>query len=65
MTAARPSVAVAAWLVVCVVWGTTYLAIRIALESVPVALLAGFRWTIAGLVLAGGIRLLGRFEVRH
>jgi drug/metabolite transporter (DMT)-like permease len=40
-----------AWLAICVVWGTTYLAIRVALETLPVALLAGLRWTTAGLLL--------------
>ena len=37
------------WLVVCFVWGTTYLGIRVALETVPVALLAGVRWAAAEL----------------
>lgn len=41
----------AAWIIICTVWGTTYLAIRIALETVPVFLLAGLRWLAAGLVL--------------
>lgn len=40
-----------AWITICLVWGTTFLAIRIALESFPVALLAGFRWLAAGLIL--------------
>jgi drug/metabolite transporter (DMT)-like permease len=40
-----------AWITVCFVWGTTYLAIRVALESVPVALLAGLRWAAAGALL--------------
>jgi drug/metabolite transporter (DMT)-like permease len=57
--ATRHPRAVAAWVAVCVVWGTTYLAIRVALESLPVALLAGIRWTIAGLVLAAAARVLG------
>ena len=48
-----------AWLVVCVVWGTTYLGIRVALESVPVALLAGLRWTIAGALLCAIAPLVG------
>jgi len=37
---------------VCVVWGTTYLAIRIALESIPPALVGGLRFSVAGAVLA-------------
>ena len=48
-----------AWLVVCVVWGTTYLAIRVALESVPVALLAGLRWAAAGMILTAMLPLFG------
>jgi drug/metabolite transporter (DMT)-like permease len=41
-----------AWLVVCLVWGTTYLAILIALETIPPALVGGIRYAIAGGVLA-------------
>jgi drug/metabolite transporter (DMT)-like permease len=37
-----------AWLTVCVVWGTTYLAIRIALETIPPLLMAAIRWIAAG-----------------
>ncbi len=49
-----------AWIAVCLLWGTTYLAIRIALESIPVALLAGMRWLIAGAILAAILPLLGQ-----
>ena len=57
-----PRLAWVAWIAVCIIWGTTYLAIRVCLESVPPALMAGFRWTIAGLlvgavVVARGERL--------
>jgi drug/metabolite transporter (DMT)-like permease len=54
-----PRSAYAAWISVCVVWGTTYLAIRIALESIPPALVGGLRFTVAGLVLALVLRLQG------
>ena len=37
---------------VCLVWGTTYLAIRIALESIPPLLMAAMRYTTAGTMLA-------------
>jgi drug/metabolite transporter (DMT)-like permease len=47
----RSSRAWLAWSIVCIVWGTTYLGIRVALESVPPALMAGFRWTVAGTLL--------------
>jgi drug/metabolite transporter (DMT)-like permease len=40
-----------AWIVVCIVWGTTYLAIRVALETMPPMLMAAFRWLTAGCVL--------------
>ena len=37
---------------VCIVWGTTYLAISVALETVPVLLVAGLRWMLAGAVMS-------------
>lgn len=55
-----PGAAWIAWVTVCIVWGTTYLAIRVALESMPVALLAGLRWTAAGLLLMPAVRLTGQ-----
>ena len=51
--------AYAAWGVVSVVWGTTYLAIRIALEGIPPGLLAGMRFITAGTLLS---RRLPGFE---
>ena len=63
------------WITVCIVWGTTYLAIRISLETMPPMLMGGLRWLLAGTLLAayviatgerlpgpkrwGGIALLG------
>lgn len=41
----------AALLVVYVVWGSTYLAIRVGVETIPPLLLAGIRYLIAGLIL--------------
>jgi drug/metabolite transporter (DMT)-like permease len=49
-----------AWITICIVWGTTYLAIRVALESMPVALLAGLRWIAAGLILLPAVRITGQ-----
>jgi drug/metabolite transporter (DMT)-like permease len=37
-----------AWAAVCLFWGTTYLAIRIGVASLPPALFAGIRFVIAG-----------------
>ena len=53
------TLAYVAWILVCLIWGTVYLAISVALESFPVALLAGFRWVTAGLVLAALLPLFG------
>jgi len=36
---------------VCVLWGTTYLGIRIALETIPPGLVGGLRYTAAGILL--------------
>ncbi len=40
-----------AWAAVCFFWGTTYLGIRIGLESFPPMLFAGVRFLTAGVVL--------------
>ena len=48
-----------AWIAVCVAWGTVYLGIHVALETVPAALLAGLRWATAGALLATLGRLFG------
>jgi len=54
-----------AWLAVCVIWGTTYLAIRVTLETMPPLLMSGIRWTLAGAVLSGYLALRGeRFPDR-
>jgi drug/metabolite transporter (DMT)-like permease len=50
----------AAWVTICLVWGTTYLAIRVALETVPVFLVAGLRWMAAGLALGAFSVATGR-----
>jgi drug/metabolite transporter (DMT)-like permease len=55
--ATRP--AYLAWAAVCLVWGTTYLAIRIALESIPPLLMAGLRYVTAGTVIAAALALRG------
>lgn len=51
-----------AWGAVCLIWGTTYLGIRVSLESIPPMLMGGLRWIIAGSLLtlylvARGVRL--------
>ena len=49
-----------AFVTVCVVWGTTYLAIHVALETVPVLLVAGLRWMAAGVIMSGLMLATGR-----
>ena len=49
-----------AFATVCIIWGTTYFAITIALETVPVLLVAGLRWMFAGVVLSALILATGR-----
>jgi len=56
----RSARAYAAWAVVCVVWGTTYLAIRIALETIPPMLMAAMRWIAAGVLLITALKIAGQ-----
>ena len=52
---ARPGMSTAAWaalIAVYFLWGSTYLAIRYAIESIPPLSSAALRFTLAGLVLA-------------
>src|SRR5262245_8114638 len=48
-----------AWLIVCFAWGTTYLGIRIGLETIPPFLLAGCRWTAAGALILVALKSRG------
>ncbi len=62
--------AYAAWGAVCLFWGTTYLAIRIGVRTLPPALFAGTRFFVAGLVFLAylkmrGVSLPGRRDLLH
>lgn len=48
-----------AWITICIVWGTTYLAIRIGVTDLPPMLFAGLRWIIAGAMLTILLNLRG------
>ncbi len=48
-----------AWAAVCVIWGTTYLGIRIALETIPPFLMGALRWLAAGCLLIAILKLRG------
>jgi drug/metabolite transporter (DMT)-like permease len=54
-----------AWLAVCVFWGTTFLAIRVSLETLPPLSMAGVRHVLSGVILAAiivarGVPMPGR-----
>jgi drug/metabolite transporter (DMT)-like permease len=51
--------AYAAWIAVCFFWGTTYLAIRVAVDSYPPAFMAGVRFVLAGFILFAFLILRG------
>src|SRR5437867_10958639 len=51
--------ALVAYLVVCVFWGSTYLAIRVGVEVLPPFLFAGLRFVIAGALLLTIMLALG------
>jgi drug/metabolite transporter (DMT)-like permease len=48
-----------AWIAVCLIWGTTYFAIRVSLETMPPMLMGGLRWTVAGGLLGAYMLLRG------
>ncbi len=39
--------------ILCFVWGTTWLAMKVGIATVPPGVFAGTRWTVAGLILLG------------
>ena len=51
--------ALIAYLLVCLVWGSTYLFIRIGVADLPPFLFAGARFLIAGLLLGGTMLVMG------
>jgi drug/metabolite transporter (DMT)-like permease len=48
-----------AWAAVCLIWGTTYLGIRVALETIPPLLMTGLRWSAAGALILGALAVRG------
>jgi len=51
--------ALVAYLVVCVFWGSTYLAIKVGVTELPPFLFAGLRFFVAGVLLLSIARTLG------
>lgn len=71
-TSTQPSRAlvILAFAVIYVVWGSTYLAIRVVVETIPPFLSAGVRFLVAGILLMGflaarGMRLPDAAQWRH
>jgi len=55
----RPWLVPLAFLLVYVIWGSTYLAIKISIETIPPFVMAGVRFLVAGAALYAGARLAG------
>jgi drug/metabolite transporter (DMT)-like permease len=53
---------IAAFAAVYVIWGSTYLAIKYAIETMPTFLMAGVRFVVAGGILYGVARLSRGYE---
>jgi drug/metabolite transporter (DMT)-like permease len=59
--------ALIAWIFVCLIWGTTYLAIRVSVETIPPWLMSGVRWLTAGSAIAAFMAIRGErvFTAQH
>lgn len=57
---ANPTAVAFAYTLVCIVWGSTYLFIRLGVEVLPPYLLGGVRFSIAGIVLIAACLAGGR-----
>src|SRR5215217_8365578 len=49
----------ATFLVLCVIWGTTWIGIKAGIATVPPLMFAGTRFTVAGLLILSATRLRG------
>jgi drug/metabolite transporter (DMT)-like permease len=56
---------IVAFAAVYLIWGSTYLAIRFAIETIPPFLMAGVRFVLAGAVLYAWLRLRGAERPRR
>lgn len=48
---------------ICIIWGTTYLALRVAVMNFPPFLFVAIRQVIAGLILIGGLVLFNKVRL--
>ncbi len=58
-TRTSPALLGAGLATIYVVWGTTYLGIRVGVETIPPFLMSGVRYTLAGALLFGWVALRG------
>lgn len=49
-----------AWIAICVIWGTTYLAIKVALDTIPPLLTGGLRYLTATAIMVSVLALQRR-----
>ncbi len=47
----------------CLLWGMTWIAMKLGTAVVPPALFGGLRWTAAGLIMLGALRLRGKLRL--
>ncbi len=61
MNASRPATwkILLAFAIIYIVWGSTYLAIRVGVQEMPPFLMAGIRFTVAGLAVYAWMRITG------
>ena len=52
---------IAAFIAVYLIWGSTYLGIRFAIETIPPFLLSAVRFSLAGLILLTVAKVRGAF----
>src|SRR5262245_66574481 len=57
---ASPALVWLAILILYVVWGSTYLGIRVAVETIPPFVMASTRFFLAGVIMLGAILLVQR-----
>jgi drug/metabolite transporter (DMT)-like permease len=58
-TTANPALQALAFATVYLIWGSTYLGIRVAVRTMPPFLMAGTRYLLAGAILFAALRALG------
>src|SRR6516165_10761290 len=51
MSAPKKTLVIIAFAALYVIWGSTYLAIRLSIETIPPFLMAGVRFILAGLIM--------------